>query len=284
MHTLHELEGLQDGLSEQRQQQATQAYEQGMACLVQAQQAEFARPELLRDATAFLVDAIRYQHHWPEPYIAMAYVQYLIDHRSSALHYLNEALRIAPGDHSALQLGQLIRSDSSRRQPKVHFDNPFEALLDQSIRELSMLPPPQACSQPDQLTRLEDQAIQLRRHYDELLDLQGSNQDPRLQMIAQRLTQFEDALSASYEMLDVHERLIEERETLVSLDALSDSNAALVEQELEQTLNHCDVLADEINELESAGVPVDELEADYTELANTVHELETHLQQKGGSL
>ncbi|MGE3726487.1 MAG: hypothetical protein AB7I41_13100 [Candidatus Sericytochromatia bacterium] len=281
MHKLEELEGLQSHLADQRHVIANQAYEAGMACLVQAQATGFSDPALLKQTCSHLLDAIRHQHHLPDPYIAMAYLMLLLDNRSAALHYLDEALRIEPGNPSAANLSQLIHSDSTPRQVGPHFERRFEVLLEKTIREISQTPPPEPCTDSDALSQLEAQAIELRRQYDELNDLALPHERSQLGLIAKRLENFEAALQKSCEWQELHESLLEEQAAAASLELLSDANAPLAGQELAQTLSHCDQLADEINALETAGVGVSELEADYGKLADTVEQVQAHLHEKG---
>jgi hypothetical protein len=284
MNKLEELEDLKGSLSDQRHAIATQAYEQGMNRFAQAQAAGFNDPAQLRETCQLLIDAIRHQHHLPDPYIALAYLMLLLDNRSAALHYLDEALRIDPGNPSAASLSQLIHTDSTPRQVNPHFEQRFEALLEKTIRDISQSPPPEPCAEEEGLRQLEAQAIALRRQYDELSDLALPEEREKLPPIAKRLELFEKALQLSCELQEVHTRLLEERDTAASLDLLTASNAPLAGQELTQTLSHCDELADEINALESIGIPVSELEADYAKLADTVEQVQTHLHEKGVSL
>lgn len=284
MHTLEELEGLQGHLTEERHAVAAQSYQQGMACLAQAQAEGFKNPARLKEASAHLLEAIRHQHHLPDPYIGMAYLMLLLNQRSDALHYLDEALRIEPSNPSAASLRQLIHTDSPLPQTGPHFTRRFEALLEQTIRTLSQSPPPVPCAEIKAYLQLETEAIELRRHYDELHDLAEETERDRLVPIAKRLALFEKALHASCELLDLHEQLQEEQETAASLDQLTETHTHLVQQELAHTLDHCDALADEINALESEGIPVAALEKDYEALAGTVEHLQAHLQEKGNPL
>lgn len=280
--------------NDQRQQLSGEEFLAGMQILLQAQQDHFRDLGRLKLASDHFLAAIRSQHRNPDPYIGMAYLLHLVDDDASALNYLHEALRVDPGNQSAYSLQMAIQEaaatpDQDQPAAGLHIGDAdlaydqLEDLIHREIQLMSAFPPPQATTDPQRYTEIEDQYEQLRQLsglIDEQLatleqDLDLVALHARLQPIANRLKLYERVLQASRQMVDLRRSMTDEVETTRCLSQfLVYQPPGIARAQLESTLDACDEIADAVNALEAKGTDIHELEADYAQLNAAVLHLQ----------
>lgn len=265
---------------------AAQMYEQAMQLLTQAHEEQFRDPQMLKQASELFIGSIRQNDRNPAPMVGMAYLLILLEEYASAMKYIQAALRIDPRHSSALGLQEVIQErlqEKSESETELLSDEAkFEQLEDYlkaEIQMLSKLPQPQPFTELDPLLEMEGGFVQLREMHGQLLtklarlgeEFESLSLRSQLQAIERRIKQFEKAIVTSHQLLELRERMEQERDAALCLSQyLSFQNPQQAFTQLEIILDSCDQIALEINTLESQGVDIHVLEVDYQKLSDAL--------------
>lgn len=111
---LSALASLSDTRSQQRQGQAEKHLNKGLALLQKAHDEGFRHPLRLQEASASLLEAIKFNRGDTRPYLAMAYVFLLLEDHSMAQKYVHQALTLDPNSAQVRLFQARIAEDYQR--------------------------------------------------------------------------------------------------------------------------------------------------------------------------
>lgn len=290
LKSLQATQNLTQARNQRRHEQVDDSFR---AALTQVSQyTETSDVSLLQDALHKLSATLKLNSTHAESYYLMAYVFYLLDMLPEAHHYLAATLRLKP----TLVLAQdLQRHLQDGVFPALQFPDleqqelDLDTLYDQvEIRIqiktheiISMQVPAQASPQAGIRTRLAELEMSLADEYRYLnRQLQQIDQEIEIGELKISLRPFELRLSQIQQLSQHSEQLFAVLQQLQAEQARVQTDlAAPQEAHLETILDHCDLFADQLDELARQNIPISELEPAYQALIEQVTELQDLLEE-----
>jgi tetratricopeptide (TPR) repeat protein len=263
-----------------------QDYSKAMQLLAQAHEEQFTQPQTLKQAAELFISAIRSNDRDPAPMLGMAYLLLLLEEYPQATLYVQAALKVDPRNQTAMNLEAVLKdrlsekpgSDAGLFSEEADYEQ-IEDYLKAEIQLISQLVPPAPLTEVEPLVEMESGFIRLREMHGALLtklarlgqEFESLSLRQQLRPIEARIKQFENAIVLSHQLLDLRERMEQEREAALCLcQYLCYQNAEQAFTQLEIILDSCDQIAMEINTLDSRGVDIHVLEADYQLLSDAL--------------
>lgn len=285
-----------------RHQKAEDFLYQGLAALQYAHETGYTRPEMLKQACVWLIEAMKANRSDTRPCIALAFLFMIIEDHATALEYLQLVLTAEPHNVFALALKETLQeqllSKQSRQphsgqatasatsglaqdaadQEDVDFDQLYEHTRREILaaaHELMTAPQPVAGATPQHVARLR--AVRLRGHQllqDFQQQLEELEQEIDTSALSRLLKPFEVHVRASERLLLLSERSVGllERITALRQEVLGTSlpvdseTVKQAEQVLETWLDSCDAFADELEALESEELALEPVLSHYEDL------------------
>lgn len=297
-------------LSKQREQKSFEQCKKGFEFLAAAEKGDFKDKSLLTQACDAFASAIAQQRHASDPYFGMGYLLFLLKDYPASIRYLTEALQMDPEHPDAKMLLENIklltrprpatgsssfRAKSSESKdpakPTPDFDQLYdeiEALVHAEVRDLmsqSMIPPVASVNKAE-LLALKDFVQRQQKTLNTLLlklkivdeeidtdDLRG-----KLKTVESLTRRYENALDISKNMLQVKAEMNNMNAGLEGLKAEIEgahnrNELSEFESTLENILDRCDQIADQLDEWDQAHHPVNTLVEMYESLVAEIDQL-----------
>lgn len=292
-----------EAVRDQRLNQAKLWSSQGISLLSLAELDDYQNREIVLQACHLLMDAIQIKRDFVEPYLHLARAFIVFNDDQQALKYLLEARHYDPENQDIQRLLEFLQSTSSPKASQTAqlqetdlnqiFSQSMnaqdlEALEEAILRDIRNLlasehtqiqasPDPQiqaALRQTQHSLQVQFQAIQDRLNdlsqYTEISGLQLS-----LRPLEILLRRFNATLQLSERLAELQQEILRQKAivtTALTQDQGSSDTAseARLEADLESVLDHCDQLADQLDELASANQDISSLEGVYQELVDVI--------------
>lgn len=295
-------------LSQERHQNASDFIADGISCLLDAQDDGYQDRELLVEACECFMEAMRLNHHAPEPCIGMAYLLLLLGEYHQAFGYVTEALSLEPENEDAHVLSKEIQRalaaqyEFVEEDPEESEDAPdFDLLYDQlqaqiknEVHHASTLPPNwlDISGQRFQIEKTERRYIELRQGQEDILD-QCTQLEAEIDCSALRqmmrpldiiLNRCKTSLTQSWQLVQLDEMMKAHIEWLNKTLKQFNLRQELMptdfsQKRFEYLLEDCDALADQLDELEQRQIEISALVSQYEILADGIAQLQDLLDQ-----
>lgn len=303
-------------LTVHRAKQAQDYLDQGMQELNLAHQEGFADPERLTRAAEALLNAIKFGRTQFEPYLAMAYLCFLLENFQQSAKYLQEVLRLDPNNSDAMQLlEQIIRREREPKQPRIQpvssvattkphpfetqdepdYDALYDELEEMIIQNVSRISQyPQIRPRPDHKTyqELKNYANELKSLLEQIqsqlrvLEVELETQELEssmkpLQILQQRYMQ---NLQISKDLQELLQKIESERDLVRSQaqslsEIESQEDFQVMEENLEALLDETDQIANQIEAFEQKGIHDVSIEKNYEQLVKELEQFQDSLEE-----
>lgn len=271
---LNALTQINQNLNEQknhRTQKADALFNTGYQILIQAQEHDFEDKQLTVQGLQHITESIRFNRKDVRPYLIMAYLLIAHGDDQRAQRYLVQVLKLEPNHPQALNLLAVMKNEhpTHTSEPLKNVDD--EELLEQKMdqvkircealhpvfkRLISVYTPGidmQAAAQyQSKLRELQEELMKLQA------DTESIGNDGEIQSIYQNLEALEhinkraqSLLHATQKMIKIQRGIQQELDTIEQLFpmGLIPANAEVL---IESLLDHCDTLANRIDELDES--------------------------------
>lgn len=266
--------------------------------LAEAELGEFRDKELLKQASELFIKAIRFRRTDPEPYVGLAYLLLLVRDFDGAEAYLREALRHDRNLEDAHKLMEYLQQ--KRKEPAsatatmqdfsgLSRDNiDYDHLYDQvelqiytQVRLAMEYQPPDPGADSEQIAQLQQKLGEFQKAHQHLLkqlkvvdeEIDISDLQRTMRPFEIQLRRMEKALETTDTFARLHSRIDGlMKEISAVLPTLGSSPSAQHDQHVEQIMDACDQIADEIDTLEAKNYPTASLESAYGFLAMLVEQ------------
>lgn len=298
-----------ESISQNRKQKGIQYCQAGYRDLSEAEKSGFQNKELLKQAAQHFIQAIRQERTQVEAYIGLAYLLLLISDLRAAEAQLKVALRLSPENpdikalleyclHQRLGLKTPVRNSLARESEQRYTQ--LQSKIQGAIQTWSQRSMPlEPTCEPEPLARLQanqqelsalwlslDQELRELEHDMQILSLRRQAQP--LQSLLWRLEKIIHT-SRHFQTLQqtIQLALQEVQQSSAHIQKLSDKQQIqhFEQTTLEQYLDQCDHLADQLDALSSQGHDIRVLEQPYERLVAAIEYLQDlldeHLQQLG---
>lgn len=298
---LQQMKSQTQNLAVNRRQNSDEFYQQGIELLAQAQAAQFADKESLKEASKLLMRSIQYGRQNPEPYVAMGYLMILLGDPVHAIRYLSEARRVAPDNADALQLIDYLQRPAGSQDSEPDLDKPdfgegneeieqsydrVQKLIAELVQKAEQLPAAPAFS-PQDFRLLEETHQFLETHLQEAYQLlEVLEMELDVSSLSQQLRPVEQALQQSAQLRRLSGRVIrmqqqmstKEQEVQAEIGGATVS-ATELNQRLEDYLDLCDLFADQLDEIDEFGHGIAPLEPYYNKLVAAVESFQDYIDE-----
>jgi hypothetical protein len=280
-----ELASLRDNaghLDKHRHSQSDQSYQIGLEQLAQARIGQLQNSDLLSQALAFFLQSLRLNRRDSRPAVAAAYIFILAGNARQANRYLRLVLAMHPNHSDALAL-QAQLSISAKTVP-ARANQDYESVYEQvseNLKALIQILHSEISFQPS-LNSQDLLELEARYHYldqslrqleaavlrlDQELDASELFRDFRL--IEQGCNRLLNVIARSHKLQALHsdiQHLIDDVAQTITYFAndMSLERVKEIELSLDGFLDRCDILADQLDLLESEGYLLDSLIEAYT--------------------
>ncbi|PIQ25539.1 hypothetical protein COW36_21070 [bacterium (Candidatus Blackallbacteria) CG17_big_fil_post_rev_8_21_14_2_50_48_46] len=266
------------------------SWEEGLSFLERARQEHFRNLESIQQAYLAFKGAIAQTPALPEPYLAMAYLLWQTGYDDNAYFICQEALKISPENKDALQIcAKLERGKRLKRNPNrscISLDGLYdevEALLLKYVHyylhtQVEMTPELTKMSAFSNLSSI----ISEFEAYFELLkqEFDMNSLYARLyplQVLAKRQEKMHFLANHMQKLMQIIEDQREHTLQLIREYEPSTENLEY-ESQFESILDQCDMIADQIDELEKQGHNTRMLELSYNRWIETVNFLQEQME------
>ncbi|PIQ28053.1 hypothetical protein COW36_06860 [bacterium (Candidatus Blackallbacteria) CG17_big_fil_post_rev_8_21_14_2_50_48_46] len=293
-----------------REKQAELFLKKGMELLHQAHLEKFKQTATLSQAVDALSASIKFKRTQPEPYLALAYILFIIEDFESAIEYLRETLRISPDHPDALGLLEIITQKSalsksssqppssrpphfvaaSESEAELDYDalyDQLEAFIVQQVSRVSLFP----ALRPRADSKGQKEILKFYQEIKEILlsaqkqmqileeELEVQDLQTRLQPLEVLEKRFALLLQISEQIKVILQRIESEfeiaQQQVLSLGEIENrDDFQIMEENLESLLDTTDQLADEIEGLDQKGYPAPEVEGVYAKLVSEIEKLQ----------
>ncbi|MGE3726445.1 MAG: hypothetical protein AB7I41_12885 [Candidatus Sericytochromatia bacterium] len=284
-----------------------QALQEGMQALANYQSSNFRLRAELKKACELLTEAMGADRSKPEPYVALGYVFILVDDAQTATRLLTDALRKDPQNGDAkmfleyLQVKHQIKAKKAAAaaplQPKPSGIKPLpeeevdldllydrtEALLVTQLQLISQSPQPQVSVDKEtglafkkRLREFQSFILDIRADID-LIDteIQTDELQQQLKPLEKLLVRYQQIDEFSQLLRDLRQRIRSEAAEVADLiKQVSKHSPAELDRLTEKYLDSCDAVADQMDDLETRGCPIDLLNSDYQNWVSLLENLQ----------
>lgn len=290
-------------------QLSAQAYQQGLVYLAKARAAHFQDKGLIEQAIDSFYSAIRHDRQNTDPYIAMAYLFVLLGDRSQALSFTQRALQLDPNLEAAQDLLQGFQEidDLKEQEPDYllkalqrsgtpvsddDYDQRYEEVeqvLQAQLRfQLSKGPPPAIVMEAEVLQQLRQRQADLKAVSElltqQIILLSAEFEIAELKQKQQPLLQLEQNYARAISAIESVQAI---RQQIVSAHAFGKhclqafkENRVVANHSLESLYDQCDLIADQLEQLEQAHLPLSLAMQEYEQLIKTVQSLQNELDEE----
>lgn len=306
MLALEELQGLDTTqIGQQRHQNAQNAYRQGCILFEAAITHDYDKSLIERAAKSF-IQGIRIKRTEPLNYLGLAYIFCLLEQYSESLTILQQLLRLSPDNAEAQSLWE--RAQRGKTQPlsmpteptleaELDYDALYERLRYQMIdwvRQASSQALPQTPSlDPQEMVRLQEATQYYQRLLSEitqqmsLLEYEIDLGELRrlLQPLETQARQVQRLQENTLAFVALQAEMQQEIQACQNWQhALSQQGLTTAREEndparLEQLLDHCDALADQLDSFENKDLNIAALEQIYNRLIHQVSAIQELLDE-----
>jgi hypothetical protein len=271
-----------------------QALQEGMQALANYQASHFRLRAELRKACELLTEAMGADRSKPAPYVGLGYVFILLDDSQTAARLLTDALRKDPENADAKMFLEYLQVKNQRKAkkvaapltPKPSAKKPVadeeidldllydrtEARLITQLQLISQAAQPQVSV--DKETGLafrkrlrEFQAFLTEIREDIALidtEIQTDELQQQLKPMETMLKRYIQVDEFSQELRELRQRIRTETAEVAALfKQLNQFGPAELDQLTEKYLDSCDAVADQMDDLENRGCPIELLNSDY---------------------
>lgn len=291
----------------ERYQLALQA---GQQALADYHASNFSNRSHLKQACQHFSEALGADRSQVDPMVALGYIFILLDDTPTATRLLTEALRKAPEHADALMFLEFLQlkpqlqakkanaapllAKPNAAQPKseeVDLDLLYdrtEARLITQVQLISQAPQPQVTVDKEKFLALKQQwqgfqaLLEEFRKDIELIDteIQTDDLQSQLKPLEVIFKRHQQILEHSGILRDLRTRIRTAKKEVEDL-LLHLSNHTLPELEnlTETYLDHCDAVADQLDDLESQGCPIALLDSDYQNWVAVLEELQDQVDE-----
>lgn len=305
LKTLTQVQAQTERAAHERHQASDTACEAAIGHLRQAFEQGFQEKQVLKAAHRSFIKAIGLNRQNPLPYLGLAYLQTLLADTRTALLYLQEALRCAPENEEALALLHYL-SQTGHAPPTAQavisyvpgpdtepddLDQLYEQLQRFIQRQLIFVTqtagPVEPTTDPHSYQQLHQQYQALQQAWQRIqqdmksleIEIDTTPLQQQLRPLEISLKRHEQALNTSENLQALTAELHQQHSLTRQLleQAQQNREPAVLEQNLELLLDHCDHLADQLDAFESQGVQTDDLVRIYESLIAQVENLRDQL-------
>ncbi|PKL77440.1 MAG: hypothetical protein CVV27_05415 [Candidatus Melainabacteria bacterium HGW-Melainabacteria-1] len=305
MLELKALAGIQaqrNQLDARRGEQSGKLYQQGLTAFAQASQSDFADRAALREALVAWIEAIKQQRSNPAPYIALGYLFSLLGDGRTAIMYLKAAQNLDPAHPDPPVLIQHLLEAPvkavSAQKPAIPAptvdDESYEDLEDLLlvwIGRVQVWPLPVASLTPElhrQLAQCHQELAQAIAQFEKGLQELETEFDvadlrKRLRPLESRLQQYSLAIQQSRELAQLNQEITRFQGKVEQALQPHSHGANLnpqLETEIEQWLDDCDAIADQLEALEAKSLDISSLLLNYESLSQLLAKLQDQLDEQ----
>lgn len=265
-------------------------WEKCLSFLNHARQEQFQNAETVQQAYAALKGAITQTPAIPEPYLGMSYLLWRTGHYDSAYFVCQEALKVSPGNKDALQIQAQLEKDPRFKQISQNNGLDFDGLYDEVeallLKNVHYYLQSQANITPGVVQRpifeKLSTLVQEIESYIHLLETEFdvSTLQSRLHplQVLSRRQQKMSSISTQFKTIQAEmETNLELTNQLIHL-SVDPENPAEIESKVESLLDRCDLIADQIDDLEKQGHNTASLEQIYNQWIEKVAILQEQLE------
>lgn len=286
--------------SDLRQNKAQEAIQRATTFFQEAYNTGFKQRDKVLKASNAFIEAIKYNRRDPHPYVAMGYLLLVFDDRQQALGYLKTALELDPHQPDAQNLLKIAVQPAEKSKPKqtipvANFTSAidYDALYDQcetwvrqhTFQAMSIQLPAGATVEPTVIEQLKQQYQTLQDAYQLIVEhvrvideeIDTGELTRQLRPLETRLKQLAKLYQECQTFVRIHTE-IRELTNQVETRLKHENTRELF---LESILDHCDTLADQLDNLSQKGVAIAELEQVYNHLVEQVGLLQEMLDDTG---
>jgi DNA repair ATPase RecN len=276
-------------------------YHQGLTVLHQARHNHFADKQLLGQAFEHFKGAIRLNRQDIRPYLGTVYLLFLMGETQLAQYFLKQAQRLEPdhADIAALE-NYLAQPAYETQQIPLDFDQLYQDvrsfIFAQTRWQMSLGTPQTPQTDTDeihllkQFTHFQTQLDAIRQYLllmDEELDVADLWQNLKpletLEKRYQRLAEHIQATRAIATALETYKAQSEQ--WLTSVPQLeTKAQVKQLENQLEQMMDHCDRIADQLEALQKQKIPTTALEQRYEQWVQLLERLDDLLDETESTL
>lgn len=288
---------------EKRRHQSEELFNKGKILLTQAHEEGFSNKNTLKQAADFLIDSIQKNRRNQNPYIAFAYLNYLLGDIEAAVIYLKELLSFAPENEEGQKLlEQVLSPPKATKQQSalnsleatdedVDYDALYDKVEEAIYQEVQRLSKEQANKYKPTIKSEDYQNI--KEHFnaivhthkiiekqltviDEEIDISELRQ--LMRPINIYLKRYNQVLRTSKESMSIYREINKERITVrqfrEQIEKVTDSETVKkFGGKVEQMLDHCDLIADRLDEMAHKGSLIKDLEKHYEHLVEATNQL-----------
>jgi tetratricopeptide (TPR) repeat protein len=268
-------------LHARRHQSASDNYAKGLQAFEIALQSQFHDKQALKSAMDLWFKAMKTHRQNPKPVIAIGYVFMLLGDRVQALRYFKHAQGIQ-SDHPDVKLfiEALSRTEEAEVKP-TDSDQVYAQIEERLFKHQTWLrnqPVPQAVITPEERADLTARVNGEKSVLAEILSqVQQLDQTVDTHLLDYQIHRIEMAMQASQKALlfseifsHLHQTMQALEQTVAEVYHQLKADRALAHQALEQLLDRCDKIADQLDDTEGQGVSIALLETPYQQLLQKV--------------
>lgn len=277
----------------------------GVALLQHIAHREPVDKALVKEAHSHFIKAIQYNRKLITPYVGISYLLLFLGDTSTARKYLQEGLKLEPENEevqtllkyiTAKETGKLTSKTTAAQTTSLapsnepNYDELYDKLeafisrqtfrTNSVVKKLKPSPQPQAIEELNKLQQEFETAYQDIQQQMQVLDAEfdlGELQQS-LGPLESSISLVQKHLALSQRMLDILTHIQQEsRHILLQLQSLptelSQEQVSEHECRLDTFLDHCDHIADQLDDLDQAGHGIEELEPPYQSLIQQVEKL-----------
>lgn len=289
-------------IAENRQDVGVDYCQKGFMLLAQAELTEFREKQLLKDATSYFIRAIRFKRTSTDAYVGLGYLLILLTDYEGASKYLKEALRLDPSNGDAAKLLEHVQTHQPQSvkpnaQPEDLSDLNYDELYDKieiliftQIKTIMETPPMIPTVDTDALKALEQQTAAFETTYQHIVqqldiieaEIDTSDLRNNLRPFEIALGRFQTGLSTSHHMQKIQAGILKEMHRVKEHLMQVRNNPESTENEevfLDDVMDHCDALADELDVLERKAISIEPLLQRYESLVALIEQFRDTLDE-----
>ncbi len=289
-----------DQVSRKRKEQGTMSCEQGYELLIQAEKTGFKDKAILKQASDAFILAIRQERTHPEAYIGLGYLLLLLSDFQAAETQFKSALRFAPDNQDAKsllefsqhkRLGLPLKSAQPETEESEQLFVHFVERIQTAIRKAKASQLKQPLLDMAQLQVLVKEHGESQWRYQQLeqelaeldLALPADSLKGLLNSFADLLRHQTKMIQTSMTFQKLEQALVAQmarvRDGIVNLPQLRSKEdiQAYEQNTLEDLLDHCDKLADQLDSISEQGHDIRSLERQYETLVQMIENLQEQI-------
>jgi len=282
-NALIELREQSQALHARRHQSASDAYAQGLKFFEKALQTQFQDKQALKYALELWFTAMKTHRQNPKASIGVGYIFMILGDRVQAMRYFKNAESIQPDSADAKLFIEALSApvfavkETSLQETELNYAQ-TEQLLVKHQKWLKTQPSTKPVIDSEAYAALQERAqkentllVKASAQIQQLAAITDTCQlDIQFYQIEKAYQLTEKALRFSDKFIVLAEEIQKIENSIGPLFALLKQNRAQALQVLEQMLDHCDKIADQLDDIEAQGVSISLLEAPYSQLLQRV--------------